>query len=611
MTTETSEVCLAALGGGVTLSGLVWAVPARSLTATAVAAADDAYRARNTGKIVRINVFKNVQYGIAPVGELRYRPGQAYTYAAGTHTVNTWPSPAHQRNLAEGDLEGRPDMPLGGAFNTVAKGARESEDCLRMIVMIPRGTPPASGWPTVIIFHPGGFGLGANSNSFNLAHRLAAEGVAVFAPNYRLAELGHVHHPDLEALGDWDGPSLALGDQRLAMQWVTDNGAAFGCDVTNRTIAGWSAGAASVLFHAGDPTVSSLYDRGYLSGGGGTERYWDAGISEGNEGYERRFERQFRMMAAGAGAAQDYTDPTRTVADAIAADGEFVGLQKGLSPELALSVSNRRTSIGPEALIYDTAGYYSLPHDNFYPLGDSTHAPNGGALGTAKADGITKPLWINVAGSEATGLVAGFTEGVAHTFARRLGIFDYEEFKSLAWVQALPIPAYWSELEEHGRILYGNAVFQFPAWRIAKAMEANGRSVRLTVFNAAPTGLTYASHTCDLNYVLGTESWRVLLDDDGFPNVDAYLMELGDAYRRAFVNYCASGDPDTPYGYTEGFNLFASPTNLSIPEYDSAAPYDWTVIGSTSTTDATSSPVQATQFAWFEDAMTEYLSRLG
>jgi carboxylesterase type B len=43
--------------------------------------------------------------------------------------------------------------------------------------------------------------------------------------------------------------NLGLKDQRLALQWLQENGAAFGADTSKVTIWGESAGAASVGFH--------------------------------------------------------------------------------------------------------------------------------------------------------------------------------------------------------------------------------------------------------------------------------------------------------------------------------------------------------------------------
>ncbi|MBQ3027639.1 MAG: carboxylesterase family protein, partial [Lachnospiraceae bacterium] len=77
--------------------------------------------------------------------------------------------------------------------------------------------------------------------------RIARRGVVVVSVNYRLAALGFLAHPDLTK-DQPDAPAnFGSLDQQAGLNWVVRNIAAFGGDPENITIAGQSAGGASVM----------------------------------------------------------------------------------------------------------------------------------------------------------------------------------------------------------------------------------------------------------------------------------------------------------------------------------------------------------------------------
>ena len=61
--------------------------------------------------------------------------------------------------------------------------------------------------------------------------------------------------------------NLGLRDQQLALRWVRDNIGAFGGDSRRVTLAGFSAGAASVGLHLVSPQSQGLFQRALLVSG--------------------------------------------------------------------------------------------------------------------------------------------------------------------------------------------------------------------------------------------------------------------------------------------------------------------------------------------------------
>ena len=77
--------------------------------------------------------------------------------------------------------------------------------------------------------------------------------IIIVAINYRLNVLGFSSSKELkeeaESLGEVHVPNQGLNDQRIALQWIQSSIHHFGGDASKVTLAGESAGAASVLCH--------------------------------------------------------------------------------------------------------------------------------------------------------------------------------------------------------------------------------------------------------------------------------------------------------------------------------------------------------------------------
>jgi len=83
----------------------------------------------------------------------------------------------------------------------------------------------------------------------------------VVTANYRLGVLGTL------VAGDGIRGNLAIKDQRLALEWVVKNIAAFGGNATDITIFGESAGGSSVATHLVAPKSTGLFSKAIIQSG--------------------------------------------------------------------------------------------------------------------------------------------------------------------------------------------------------------------------------------------------------------------------------------------------------------------------------------------------------
>jgi len=132
------------------------------------------------------------------------------------------------------------------------------EDCLYLSVYVPKNKhagfnnknafPPSSPLPVMFWIFGGAFILGDDQefgwyNGENLAYD---EDVIVVAANYRVGAFGFLAHEEfMEEDGFGSTGNMGIQDQRMALQWVQENIAAFGGDPDKVTIFGQSAGGMS------------------------------------------------------------------------------------------------------------------------------------------------------------------------------------------------------------------------------------------------------------------------------------------------------------------------------------------------------------------------------
>lgn len=127
-------------------------------------------------------------------------------------------------------------------YNLAQVGDDTQEDCLYLNVW----SKPQSGSakkPVLIWIYGGGFNTGGTNSSAYSGQFFADQEDVVFVNfNYRVNIFGFPGAPN-------EVQNAGLLDQRLAIEWVRDNIAAFGGDPQRITIFGQSAGGASVDFY--------------------------------------------------------------------------------------------------------------------------------------------------------------------------------------------------------------------------------------------------------------------------------------------------------------------------------------------------------------------------
>jgi para-nitrobenzyl esterase len=170
-----------------------------------------------------VREFKGIPFARPPVGSRRFAPPED---AAAWHGVLD----ATQYRSA------CPQLSRYGLTD-----ASDDENCLYLNVTAPTAGPKRKR-PVIVWIHGGAY-VGGSSNLYPLDYLSRHGDVVVVSINYRLGVLGFMAHPQLPAAHNG---SLGLEDQRVALRWVKRNIAAFGGDPANVTLAGESAGAASV-----------------------------------------------------------------------------------------------------------------------------------------------------------------------------------------------------------------------------------------------------------------------------------------------------------------------------------------------------------------------------
>ncbi|GAB7328670.1 hypothetical protein MBLNU13_g00597t2 [Cladosporium sp. NU13] len=184
-----------------------------------------------------VEAFLGIKYAHDTSGANRFKAPKPFTPSPGSFISADRPGPACPQDVSVGE----DFLPL---YLTIFRDT--SEDCLSLNVNRPNGTRKGDMLPVMVFIHGGSYIVGAKDELTSQPGGLIIESVNNGLPvihvslNYRLGILGFAKSAALST------QNAALRDQRMALEWVQENIAAFGGDPDNITIHGQSSGGLSV-----------------------------------------------------------------------------------------------------------------------------------------------------------------------------------------------------------------------------------------------------------------------------------------------------------------------------------------------------------------------------
>ncbi|TKX18713.1 hypothetical protein C1H76_9503 [Elsinoe australis] len=192
-----------------------------------------------------IDSFRGIPFAEPPVGPLRLKPPVSYNrqYPGGTFQATQMGASCPQFAL-QTNTSSLPNDVLALLVNSplLQRVLNAQEDCLNINVQ--RFEAGSAGMYDATKFLQEGISGLARGNP-----------VIYVSVNYRVGGFGFLAGKELQADGS---TNLGLRDQRLGLQWVAENIAAFGGDPTKVTLWGESAGAISAfdqtIINGGDNT---------------------------------------------------------------------------------------------------------------------------------------------------------------------------------------------------------------------------------------------------------------------------------------------------------------------------------------------------------------------
>lgn len=228
MYTPVSKLCLAS-----GLLGLAVKASSNASTPLTVSSTSGQLTGFINSTTPAVRQFLGVPYAESPLGSLRFQPPQrkndsgavvdATAFAPSCMQIVTTSPSIYTEYMREFLIQGG-----------------NSEDCLYLNVYAP-ANPTSDKLPVFVYIPGGGFTSGGANSLYKIPDQWieATQSHIVVTMNWRVNVFGF---PSGEAAHQ----NVGLLDQRMVVEWVRDNIAAFGGDVEQMVLWGQSAGAASV-----------------------------------------------------------------------------------------------------------------------------------------------------------------------------------------------------------------------------------------------------------------------------------------------------------------------------------------------------------------------------
>lgn len=211
----------------------------------------------------QVEVYAAIPYAAPPVGSLRWKPpvdpepweGIRKTADFAPMSMQVVKSPIMQSLTQLVGYHNYKWFDFSDSYTPAA-----SEDSLYVNVWKPAGEQ--KDLPVLVFVHGGSLQTGDPSFEDYSGEGLAKQGVIVVNMGYRLGAFGFFAHEDLlkESPGQTTG-NYGLLDQIKALEWVKNNISSFGGNPSNVTLAGESAGSASVSALCTSPLAKGLFRR--------------------------------------------------------------------------------------------------------------------------------------------------------------------------------------------------------------------------------------------------------------------------------------------------------------------------------------------------------------
>ncbi|KAI4740294.1 alpha/beta-hydrolase [Aureobasidium sp. EXF-12298] len=457
--------------------------------------------------------FLGIPFAQPPVDELRF---------ANPESVNTtWTGALPATNYAFECI----------GYGGDQVGYQQTEDCLYLNVIRPSGYENVS-LPLMVWIHGGGFYMGGAvdrrynqsflvENSVKIGKPIMAASIA-----YRLGPFGFLNGDEVAGAGQ---TNIGLKDQRKALQWIQENGAAFGADTSKVTIHGESAGAASVGFQltAFNGRDDKLF-RGAIMESGNPIAY---GALNSSAEYQPKF--AALSNAAGCGNSTSTLDCLRalpfTVLNNILNTTDFSGgWNPALDGDFIARYGSEQLADGDFVHVPIIDGANSDEGVSFSPLGINSTAD------------IEK--YLNTTSSTQWALSPDVVEDLLRVYTSGQPDYLIPSTQELGQNVSSLGPIFGPEYRASAAY-FGDEVFIANRRKTCEVWAANNVSAYSYRFNAIPAGSSYVAHFQEVAFVFNNLN-GIGYAVDPFANKSSAFTELSDFMSKSWVTFVHDLNPN-------------------------------------------------------------------